>query len=281
MRHFVKPQRRLLVFGLLVALCVVVLAGCGKGKTSTGKKDAGTDPTVASGPVWVLSKQTITLGQAGSESHIVATYELDEHGNTVKMTQQPDEGSEYLVEYQYDNDGFVTSSTEKSGENATTVTFTLEKDANGRVTKSTGDDGSTQTLTYNAEGNLVHQVQETLADIGGTEPARLVSDVTYDDEGFMTGNKSETIGHQTESVRSYERDDAGKVTSATTTTTTIGEGGAAIDLVSSVELDDNGNVVRVVDQTNAESYTYIREFEYTLVENPSLGARIHAHIKNV
>ena len=32
---------------------------------------------------------------------------------------------------------------------------------------------------------------------------------------------------------------------------------------------------------NALEYTYIREFEYTLVENPSLGARIHAHIKNV
>lgn len=282
---------------VVLALGVLGMTGCSscsRNKTEDeGQKqetpvydDEAPGPTPTEGPVWVLSKETVTYKADDFESSYATVYELDEHGNTLTATQENDGEDPYVTTYEFDEDGFVTKYT-TSGYDATTVTNTLEKDDQGREIKCVSDDGSTIETVYDAGGYIKRRVftgkSKTMDEDGNwVDAGDYTTILTFDKDGFVTANDhgSESYGYSY--TKTYDRDADGKVTGATTKTIQNDADGnpdesTAYTTKSKLEFDENGNLVRVTEE--GEGYTNIKECEYVKVEDPSLYVRLESHLK--
>lgn len=237
---------------------------------------------------WVITKETQTYRAADEDSDVVTTYELDDQGNVLKVTQESGQSAEaYIVTYTFDEDGYVTST--EDNYQADPVTFTLEKDDQGRLIKSTASSGSSEELTYDEAGNVVQRVMtgSTMGEdmdgnwvVNGTYTAT----ITYDADGFVTGSFYEGDSFYQVIEKSYERNGAGQVISVTNTERSgydqeSMENATANVSTATFEYDDAGNLTRVTEEGDA--YSYVTLYEYALIKNPSKAVEATAHLKNV
>ena len=288
----------ILALSVVLAVGVLGLTGCSSCSRNNTDADDGEKqetpvydeeapgPTPTEGPVWVLSKETTTYAADDFESSYSTTYELDEHGNTLKATQESDEEDPYVTTYEFDEDGFVTKYT-TSGYDATTVTNTLEKDDQGREIMCTSDDGSTIETVYDAGGYIKRRVfkgtSKTMDEEGNwVDAGTYTTTLTFDADGFVTASDHGSEAYGYSYTKTYERDANGNVTSATTKTIQNDENGnpdesTATTITSKLEFDENGNLVRVVEE--GEGYTNTTVYEYVKVEDPALYVRLESHLK--
>lgn len=282
------------VLGL--GLCVVSLTACSSGadggsseETATTDADtqddatdqdadaSETDVAPAPEPAWVLTKETSTYTYDGDTSTYTITREIDEHGNRLRVSMDDGTGADPSVTaYEWDEDGFITGYT--SGEES--VTVTAEKDDQGREVKSTYSDGSVVETTYDENGAISKRVytgtsQTMDGDGNWVDAGTYVRTVNYDGDGFVLSGTYDSDSYSSQYEKSYERDADGRVTSVTTAEGPAGEE-PTIRTVA-VEYDENGNIVRATETT--EGYSMVNEYEYTLVNEPSLGASLESHLK--
>lgn len=294
-----------LAFALAAVLGMGVLAGCSQGSTgdtaATETQEAETDETADdeaaaateeaatdeaaketadAGPVWVMTRrsQVYTNKSDDTPSTTTFTYELDEHGNYTTETMDFGDGIDPIVStHTYDENGFPLSTKGESEE----ITYTSEVDDQGRLVKLVGSDGTTQAYSYNADGNIemssatgtyYNQDEDGNRVEGGT----YTTIYRYDAEGLPVEFSFEGEIAYTNKF-SYERDDSGKIVGCLVES----DGGEEVggDWSSTIEADENGNFVRITEDT--ESYSMETTIEYTQVEDPSAWVRANAAIKTM
>lgn len=246
--------------------------------------EAGGQP-VDDGSVWVVTKEVGSYQVADSSSQVEITYELDEQGNAVKLTQTQGEGFEpYVATSTFDEDGYITQTNDSLGAGMT-LTYTLEKDEQGRLTKSTGSDGTTEEITYDDAGNIAKRVITGSSmgedpDGNWTITGTYSSTTVYDKNGHVSSVLNEN-GETCQLVKkTFTYNDAGQITSVKNeyfsgTDPDNLEPDASPAVAAKVEYDDNGNIARVTEE--GEAYTYVTSYEYTKVEHPSLAVRLNSH----
>ena len=297
-----------LVLALVAILGVGMLAGCGSdatgdgtsaesseqvvddkaagddaAATEDGKTDAKPDATANSEPAWIVTHRVQTYKDTEGESYTDTSYENDARGNAVKLTQDTDYDEPYSVDYEYDEDGFLRSMCVEEDE-TTKVTYTSEKDDQGRLVKLTGSDETVQEYTYNKNGDI-----ETSSYTGNTydedtegnwvQSGTFKNVTTYDEEGFPVESVYDGEVKQTTKY-TYERDANGKVVKMTATVEYAmddSEEPVVNEYESTVECDDNGNVVRV--EELGEDYSFVTVTEYAEVADPSPWAKAYARLK--
>lgn len=292
MRRFNKLLTQAVSVSLAMTLGVVPLVGCNKGEkadtTDATATEQAAEPKQAEPteqPVWVVSKQTNTYTADEDSSTVTFAYERDEQGNILTMTTDAGEAGITVETRAYDEDGYYTSSETTIGDDVTSITYQLTKDDQGRLTKREGSDGSVTEYTYDADGNLV---STTL-----TKPYTYTDEndnsadysyqlqMDYDASGLLVRSHVQSVGNSQISEKTYERDDQGRPVTVTTRTWSEDENGEPLgdyvdETTVSVEYDDNGNVVRVTQET--EGYTSVTEYEYVQVAQPSMGAKAEASL---
>lgn len=301
-----KHSKLLPVWTLALALGLAVgtlaLTACTGGDGSATGSEQATEPAVAEeettqdaaaeadeqpaddGSVWVVTKEVGSYEVADSSSQVEIAYELDEHGNAVKLTQTQGAGFEpYVATSTFDEDGYITKTTDSLGESSA-LTYALEKDDQGRLTKSTGSDGTIEEITYDDAGNIAKRVITGNAmgedpDGNWTVIGTYSSTTVYDENGHVSSVLNEN-GETCQLVKkTFTYDDAGRITSVKNeylsgTDPDNLEPDAAPSVEGKVEYDDNGNIVRITEE--GEAYTYVTTYEYTKVESPSLAVRLNA-----
>lgn len=308
MRH----NRSLPVWALALALGltfgVLSLTACGSDKTgeaapaeeaskeaeatkeAEGEQANGEDQAESQDEaVWVVSRSVYSYHAAEMDAETEFQYELDEQGNQTKVTHVTDQDADpYVATNAFDEDGYVVK-TAGSLEGEAVQTYSLEKDEQGRLIKSTGSDGTVKELTYDNAGNIAKSV-ETGSIVGEDTEGNLTNygtysaTTTYDEAGHVVSILYENNGYYQLTEKAYEYNDAGQVVSVTTTTSSGSdadnlEADASGTTTATVEYDDNGNISRVVEE--GELYTSATAYEYTLIEHPSLATRLNAHIQDL
>lgn len=255
-----------------------------KEETTQDAADEADQQPADDGSVWVVTKEVGSYEVADSSSEVEISYELDEHGNAVKLTQTQGAGFEpYVATNTFDEDGYITQTTDSLGEGSV-LTYTLEKDEQGRLTKSTGSDGTTEEITYDDAGNIAKRVITGSAmgeDPEGnwTVTGTYSSTTVYDENGHVSSVLNEN-GETCQLVKkTFTYNDAGQITSVKNeyfsgTNPDNLEPDASPSVEGKVEYDDNGNIARITEE--GEAYTYVTKYEYTKVENPSLAVRLNA-----
>lgn len=247
------------------------------------KADAEPAAKPDGGAVWLVAHRTQTFTSADEESSVDVTYENDDHGNGTKITQNMPGADPYVTNYEFDDDGYLLSmSIEGDEENA--VTYTPEKDEQGRLVKLTGSDGTTQEYTYYDNGDI--KTSSYSGSNYGEDPegnwvqsGTFTNVTTYDEEGLPIESVYDGEVRQTTKY-TYERDESGKIVKMKTTVEVASgdsEEPEVSEYESVVECDDNGNVIRIEEQ--GEGYSYVTMAEYVEVTDPSPWARANAHLK--
>lgn len=292
MRRFNKLLTQAVSVSLAMTLGVVPLVGCKKGEqanttdattTEQTTEPATTEPTAQ--PVWMISKQTNTYTADEDSSTVTFVYERDEQGNLLAMTTDAGEAGITVETRTYDEDGYYTSSETTIGEDVTSVTYQLTKDEQGRLTKREGSDGSITEYAYDAEGNLTSTKLAksfTYTDENDNqEDYSYQVQMDYDASGLLVKAHVQSVGNSQVTEKTYERDEQGRPVAVTTRTWSEDENGEPLndyvdEATVSVEYDDNGNVVRVTQES--EGYTSVTEYEYVQVAQPSMGAKAEASL---
>lgn len=295
-------------FALVVVLFVAVtmLTACGKSTDSqqaapaedekteqTEAKDEGKTPQAGTeddetedqvgpaaaygleGPIWVLAseKGTYTIG-SGEAKEYTATYTYDDHGNVVKY-----EGEGILEESTYDNEGYVLTDAITYEDEATTNTYEYERDADGRVVKRTGSDGSVTTWEYHPSGRIMSVTtasQGTTLDerTGEETPVEYTTKSYYDETGLATRTESNFgDGEDQLSGFEYELNDEGKPITCTRYTTS---GEIQQTLTTTFTYDENGNVSHI--SMSSENTSEEIDMTWVKVEEPSLYATLRGHL---
>ena len=247
------------------------------------KTDAEPAATTESGPVWLVVHRTQTLASTDGESSVDITYENDDHGNATKITQNMPGADPYVMNYAFDDDGYLLSMSIE-GDEASAVTYTPEKDERGRLVKLTGSDGTTQEYTYYDNGDI--KTGSYSGSNYGEDPegnvvqsGTFTNVTTYDEEGLPIESVYDGEVKQTTKY-TYERDENGKIVKVKTTVEVVSDDSEEPELneyESVVECDDNGNVIRIEEQ--GEDYSYVTTTEYVEVADPSPWSRANAHLK--
>ena len=154
------------------------------------------------------------------------------------------------------------------------------------MVRQTGDDGSTTTFAYDEAGNMVQRTMSasytTEDEEGNPTEGSYTHTQNYRADGLLESMRLERDGIVQETKRTYENDASGRPVTMTSTMQTLDENGEVVEgsestYTQSYEYDDNGNVVKVT--TEGEDYQEEITFEYAQVSDPSLGARMDAHVK--
>ena len=243
------------------------------------------------GSVWVANKRTShsewSNGDETTTSDSVYIYELDEHGNFLRLM---DDNGIAMTEYVCDENGFATKIIYKGAENEEgegediEYTITYEFDEEGRPTHREMSDGSTKDYTYDAKGHLVKEESNTVAftvddngekEEGSEFTAHSVTE--YDENGFITKTVYDYSNGMdgSEETYTYELGDNGLPKSGTITRVN----GDSTDEESLVyEYDENGNITHL--ERTSEFSKSISDYEYVEIADPSICTRISAALRN-
>ena len=241
--------------------------------------------------VWVITKETYTFVSSTDDSlnySYAMDFELDDAGNTVKETIQED-GEEYVYFHDNDEYGWLLAAREADEAEADVQKVTNEYDEAGRVMHAVGE-GSERTFTYDADGNCIqrdyystaYQLDEEGNRVEGSEH-QIHTVVNYSADGFMTSRLSDW-GQPTLTEMTYEYGDDGRPTSCVVTSFQLDEDGNKTDdgYVSQTvtfTYDENGNVVKT-EATEEDFGTTTYEYEYTLIEHPSVAVTVESHLRS-
>lgn len=289
-RQVVRNAIRLTLAGMLS----VGLVGCGLAGETTGDDISasseagvddgasdgteGTDTPEDQGGLWVLtavhsSWAQDTDGDGAADTPLTSdtTFDIDEHGNVLRMSSESPVGEEGIddgdmpssskkdeIEYEHDANGFVTGIVirDKDADIKTTLTYDF------------GDDGWPTAVSYDDDGG----------EVTGDGRAEFV----YDSEGILVG-----LGNGNASVKfdadgrllevcqdvvtsTYEYDDQGHLIRERSVSDSD-------DRVTDVvcEYDENGNMISSK-HIHPEGLIDRITYEYTYVASPSDGARFYA-----
>ena len=279
---------------LALALGIAPVAGCsssGGGGGAAG--DEAGQAQEADEAIWVVSKETnVYVSPDGDKEEQVATYELDDAGNQVGITY--DDGTHLTITV--DEDGWQLSARYDNSEDISATDEPLpseppqklEKDDHGRVTKITSQDLVIE-YAYDEKGNMTHRSTRSLAFTVNEEGKRvegsevdITSDMDFDENGFTTRVVSSNGAGTIVSEYAYEYGESGlPVTGVITTRHEDSDGNVVEGDESTTNMtfsyDENGNISELVRES--DSGTSTSTFEYQLVEHPSPGARVGAHLR--
>lgn len=300
MRLSCKASSVVLATSLALCLGVLPLAACSS--VSAPAEDAApteeaveeeveeeTEPEEAvDESVWVKTTDRYTYVSSESEEDNISdvtTYTLDEAGNTIRESHATNDG-EWVYNYVNDESGWSVSMTTEDESDPQETVFINECDDAGRVVRTVSGESETN-ITYDADGNCIkreytsvaYQVDENYNRVEGTEH-EIHSTVTFGADGFITSRLSDWGLPQLYEM-AYEYGADGKPVSCAVTVFTLDEDGNRTDegyVAENVTFsyDENGNVSRI--ESTADYGTSTTEYEYTLIEHPSLATTINSHL---
>lgn len=294
-KKFMVPLAALAAFLLVFSL---ILTGCSSKEEQPTEPQATTEAEAEAeatpeeepqqaGPVWVKSKITWhseSLGGQQSFDH-VNVYELDEHGNTLRVL---DGDGNVRTEYTYDEYGNRTSYVSSGGASDEPVVYENVLDDRGLPFKATSADMTT-TYTYDADGtptgyqsvSTTWSVDESGNKIEGSDDT-ITSTVEFDENGFIT-RAAEEQAINTEwsfvSTYSYELGENGLPATGTITTDYVSDSLDDYSETTTYEYDANGNLTRIV-YTGDSSISTV-DIEYTEISDPSVYVRAWSTIKDL
>ena len=238
--------------------------------------------------IWVVSKEVQTSTDGDKEEVVATEYELDEQGNLISTPMVTTPFVRAGAEYEYNENGWRTkmistmpaSDMDPEAEPIVTETeFQNEYDDQGRLVSTSWEDTSmgepatyTNKYSYDEAGNI------SAVDLLWHDSTITIH---YDEDGLMTERITKPIdGSDSEPTTitfAYERDEAGNLASCIATYDN------GYTFTNTYTCDDNGNVigreVRAINTDGEESpYVTTYEYEYTYIENPSMGARALNHL---
>ena len=297
MRLSCKVPMIALASSLTLCLSAVPLVGCSSGNAPADNAAPAEEEVVeeteakeeaVAEPVWVKKSETYTYASStddGENYSYTLAFELDDAGNTVKETML-ENGEESSYYYNNDEYGWTLTVREENESEADMPKVTTEHDETGRVIHSTSD-VSDRTFVYDAEGNCIqieyhntaYQYDEEGNRIEGSEhQTRTVAN--YDANGFITSRISDW-GEPQQSEMTYEYGDDGRPTSCVVTVFALDADGNKQDEGHASEhitftYDENGNVTRI--ESTSDFGITTTEYEYTLIEHPSVAATVESHL---
>ena len=239
------------------------------------------------GPVWVKNKITwhseSLVGQEPFEH--INIYELDEHGNTLRIL---DGDGNVRTEYTYDEYGNKTSYTSAAGASEDPTVYENVLDDRGLPFKVTSEDMTT-TYTYDADGKPVGyqsvsatwSIDESGNKIEGSDDT-ITTTVEFDENGFLTRvEEKQAINTDWSfvSTYSYELGENGLPATGTIATDYVSEDADDYTETTTYEYDANGNLTRIV-YTGDSSITTV-DIEYTEISDPSVYVRAWSTIKDL
>ena len=241
----------LLVTALALAITCV---GCSNG--DGGSTEIGSGDVTELDAVYLPVKTTTYYSDGDKLSDYMVEY--DEHGNVLGWksviypydSSDPDVSEKSFSSSDYDEFGYLQKWDGPSGE----MTYSYKWE-DGKVVEAKGSNDSVSKYTYGEKGYI--ETDETTWE-GNTIL------VTYDEDGYIIGTK----GPNLTTTYTWTKDDKGHPTSITA----INSATSAAEKYT-MECDENGNIVTVF---NADGNLY-KEYEYTLIENPSEHAWLEAH----
>ena len=238
--------------------------------------------------VWVRTSETYTYVSSTDDSENYSysiAYELDDAGNRVKETSLED-GEEYVYYYNNDEYGWMLTVREDNESEADMPKVTNEYDETGRLIHASSDE-SERTYTYDAEGNCIqrdyystaYQLDEEGNRVEGSEH-QIHTVVNYSADGFITSRLSDWGLPQLYEM-AYEYGDDGRPTSCVVTMYSLDEDGnktdeGRVNSTITFTYDENGNVVKTESAGDFGTSTY--EYEYKLIEHPSVAATVESHL---
>lgn len=191
-------------------------------------------------------------------------YEFDDNGNEIKETYVSTfeyDGTSMtfkgVFEYEYDDKNRKTKQTIYD-EDGTTVTNIYEyayDSAGNQITETQYNaDGSILSVTnkeYDSDNNLM---KDTASGVDGTE--FMSQEYEYDDRGNMVKKTSNYYNLGSNSLVEYEYDADDRLVKQTSYSN------GAIECISSMEYDDYGNNIKIIDYNSDETLSSIVEYDY-------------------
>ena len=305
MRLSCKASRIVLAASLALCLGMVPLAGCGS--SSAPADDAATaeeevveeesaeeetvpEEEAVDESVWVKTSETYsynpTTDEGGLSRSQTTTYTLDEAGNVIKETYSSEGSDDFVYDLVNDEYGWTLSMSSENNPDAEASEVNNEYDAAGRLVKSTSGESVT-THTYDADGNRIasdyvsvaYQMDEENNPIEETKH-EIRSTLNYGSDGFITSRMIDWGSPQL-SEMAYEYGDDGRPISCKVTISTLDDEGNKMDDHTQTQdvtfaYDENGNVACI--ETTTEYGVSTTDFEYTLIEHPSVAATVTSHL---
>ena len=242
---------------------------------------------MANNPVYVMTKST-RYAASGDKSNVTER-ELDDRGNVVKQVTKnysADKTYTHTAEFENDQNGFPEKSTTTTkidnGDTAKhTTKYKSEFDNQERLVQvKTKLDGQTTTTSYEYydNGNVKTVEQETKPEPSDGSANRSVSSSEYDELGYITSISAETsVDDSITRSTEYEFEWALEASNAPTGYELSAKryDGSETRKGSdkfTIETDGHGNITAIYDGKD----NLVAEYEYELVNNPSLAARLSA-----
>lgn len=261
------------VVGLTLALG---LFGCAGGSNNEATEDTAEETTTETADVAEDAEEGIWALTAARYELSDSVYTLDEQGNLLESvdTIYGDDGGEsitYTEAFSYDEDGNIASvSSQYMDEDPIVTEYEVETNEDGLIVSEKNADGYERVYEYDEHGCLAKITHKRSSEDYVYE---------YDEDGYLISVTSDTYSTKFE----YTKNEDGVPTSAYQTTDADGD---YSETEITYELDDNGNIVKADSQEikfvgadgTEEDVSEVGNtisFEYTYIEKPSAGAKLH------
>lgn len=258
-------------------------------------RQVGDPADVPEGGIWVVSSFSYTTASSDDSEDMTETAEIDrdEHGNIRKVTTHITGGQDatLVTSYEHDDDGYATRKAEEieaQGTDGATEKYEIRYkgetslDDDGHITGQEfhrslegGLWESEPSLRYEYEWEGDELLGLTVYALGEDGDQQRYGLVAYDEEGRI----AETVRYSLTGDEDdpdmdvyYQYSEDGR--------SVIAFGRSGVSVADVITVDGNGNIIRAeaTISTDGVAYTYVSEYEYEYIEEPSTGARIYDRV---